>query len=64
MNLNFPQLLIGAIGAILIMSAIKGETPVQIIKDALADNQKPTNAVTTPGVKEVKPIPNSARFKD
>lgn len=34
MNLKFPQLLAGSIGALLIYCAIVNKTPVQVIQDA------------------------------
>lgn len=38
MGLSFPQLLIGSIGALLIYSAIKGESPVEVVKKAIAQS--------------------------
>lgn len=36
MNLTFPQLLAGSIGALLIYCAVVGKTPVAALKDAFA----------------------------
>jgi hypothetical protein len=38
-NLSFPQLLAGSIGALLIYCAIVNKTPVQVMKEALGQQQ-------------------------
>lgn len=43
-TLSFPQLLFAGLGALLVWSAIKGQTPAQVIKDALSG----TSSATTP----------------
>jgi hypothetical protein len=46
-NLSFPQLLAGSIGALLIYSAIVGKTPVSVLKQAWGE--------TGPGAATVGP---------
>jgi hypothetical protein len=41
MNLSFPQLLAGSVGALLIYCAIVGKTPVAVLKDAFANAGTP-----------------------
>ncbi len=50
MNLTFPQLLAGAVGALLIYSAVVNKTPVQVITDAFSPGgagPAPAGAVST-----------------
>lgn len=41
MNLSFPQLLAGSVGALLIYCAVVGKTPVAVLKEAFANAGTP-----------------------
>lgn len=64
MGLTFPQLLAGAIGALLIYAAINKETPVAVVKKALSNSATPAPAAT-PEKPPVVTTPNapSAKYK-
>jgi hypothetical protein len=49
MNLTFPQLLAGSVGALLIYCAIVGKTPVVALKEALSNQQKAAPKPVGPG---------------
>jgi hypothetical protein len=65
-GLTFPQLLAGAIGALLIYAAIKGETPVKIIQSALSGSSGNAGTGGTPGTggttAPANPIPPAAKY--
>jgi hypothetical protein len=59
-NLSFPQLLAGSVGALLIYCAIVGKTPVAVLKDAFANAGTPAaGSVLGPYVRPNTPTGNA-----
>lgn len=60
MNLSFPQLLAGSVGALLIYCAVVGKTPVQVMKDAFSNAQPPAGgSVLGPYTRPNTPVGNA-----
>lgn len=71
LGLTFPQLLAASVGGLLIYAAIKQKNPVDIIKDALTQNQRlgeaakaqEAQAQAAKTVPAPTPVPPAAQYK-